>query len=244
MLAVLLGGFAGEVAYAGAYAHLLDFRQEVNGFCAQGTDKYGNLIYPYAIAHPPGYDGTQSVVNVSVCVFQNPPHPDLTPYVANAIATWNALTPTIGNCGPVCALPEDPAVTSGGYDLESVVLHELAHALGLGHPNLRFRDPVVDSFLYTSFSAAYAGAAIGVLVGADGVRGSRDDFMDDLFGSTAVNVNWFREWTTIRSSSIRRSLISTTSPGQRATSFPPGAPGPPTRTAATDSSLVTRLRSR
>lgn len=82
----------------------------------------------------------------------------------------------------------------GVFDAESVILHELGHALGLDHPNLLFEDPEVSgNFVHTSFSAAYDGAPAGVLVGADGIRGSRDDFFDDLFGSVAVNIHWFRE---------------------------------------------------
>jgi hypothetical protein len=176
---------------AGAYSKLVDC-SIANGFCAQGTDGNGALIPVFAIVHPPGYSG-QTVLTVDVCVAQTAPYPDLTQVTQSALATWAALVPTIGNCVPACSLPEDPTYDAGIWDAESVVLHELGHALGLGHPNLEFRDPVLGAFVDTSYSAAHSGSPIGVLVGADNLRGSRDDFMDDVGTTTADNIHWFRE---------------------------------------------------
>lgn len=181
-----------QSAQAGSYAFTVNCDSTpVNGFCDPGTDINGALVPAFAINHPPGYTG-QSVLVVDVCVEQLPPQPDLSQVTASAVATWEAATPMLGNCLPFCSLPED--LSPGGiYDAESVVLHELGHALGLGHPNLQFRDPVVNAFVHTSFSAAHTGSPIGVLVGNDEIRGSEDDFMDNIGGTTATNVTWFRE---------------------------------------------------
>lgn len=182
-----------ESAEAGSYTKLVNCATVESGFCSQGTDRNGATIGALAIAHPPGYTGVaQAVVTVDVCVTQLPPHPDLTAVTTTALATWASLTPTLGNCLPFCSLPEDIS-PAGIFDAESVILHELGHALGLGHPNLQFRDPEVDEFVHTSYSAAHTGSPIGVLVGADAVRGSVDDFMDNVGGTTATNINWFRE---------------------------------------------------
>lgn len=195
ILASVLVLCSAEQSEAGSYSDTVDCTSIVGGFCAQGLDRDLNPIGAFAITHPPGYTGiSQPVVSVDVCVSQLAPYHDLTNVTLNALSLWSAMTPILGNCEPFCSLPEDPNPEAGFFDAASVVLHEIGHVLGLDHPNLRFEDPAVEgTFVHSSFSAAYDGAPAGVLIGSDGVRGSRDDFMDDLFGTTAVNVNWFRE---------------------------------------------------
>lgn len=174
---------------AGAYMLTVDCRQQVGSFCAQGRDTNGDEIGKFAIVHPPLWDGSQSVLTVNVCV--DPAFPLLVAPTQRAIATWNAVAPITGNC-LLCILPEDGG-PEGPLHAESFILHELGHcALGVDHPNLKFSDPGVG-FVDTSYSMAYEGAQEGVLVGADMIRGSRDDFFDDLFGKIAENVHWFRE---------------------------------------------------
>jgi hypothetical protein len=194
--------FAGSIgAHGGSYAVTTDCDQVVGGFCAQGTDTNGFGIGAFVIMHPPGYTG-QTTLTVDVCT--SPLNPELAVVTQQAVAKWAALSPMTGNCWPFCPLAEehpDPPDPGGppifpGLDAQTVILHELGHALGLDHPNLLFVDPTVESggaLVNTSFAAGYDGAVTGVLVGADSVRGTRDDFFDDLLGSTAVNVNWFRE---------------------------------------------------
>lgn len=196
VLGIALGtaGFAIPAA-GGSFLRIIDCATVEQGFCAQGKDRNGLLMGAFAIVHPPGYTNVhQPTIEVDVCTSLLAP--ELEGPTQRAVATWDALSPITGNC-PLCILPEDPHPT-GTLHAESVILHELGHALGLEHPNLLFADPQDPSpppsgLTQTSFAAAFAGATQGVLIGMDGVRGSRDDFMDDLFGTTAVNVNWFRE---------------------------------------------------
>jgi hypothetical protein len=176
---------------AGAYARIVDCLQMVGGFCAPGVDRNGAPIGAFAIVHPPGYDGTQPTLRVEVCV--SPSFPELVRPTQRAVAKWAVLTPIVGNCGPGCPLAEDP-LPRGTFHAETVILHEIGHAVGLDHPNLLFADPANGgAFVNTSYSAAHSGAPIGVMVGPDGVCGSRDDFFDDVGGTTATNVHWFRE---------------------------------------------------
>lgn len=179
-------------ATAGVFEQTLRCSEIVSGFCAQGVDVDFALVGPHAIVHPPGFDGTQPTVQVGICNFDHPDYPSLQAATQLAVAMWNEQVRMIGNCSPFCTLPEDPRA-GGVFDAQSALLHELGHALGLGHPNLYFRDPAVGIETHTSFTAAHSGSPIRVDDGADDVRGSRDDFEAAPGGTQAANVHWFRE---------------------------------------------------
>ena len=71
------------------------------------------------------------------------------------------------------------------FDFESVALHELGHALGLGHPNLEVSIRVGDD--YTN-STTGANGTFDLARGPDGILGSRDDQRGD-----DLNLHWFRK---------------------------------------------------
>jgi hypothetical protein len=137
------------------------------------------------VVHAGGYTGGGGELAVSVCLDPGalPPSGDPEQAIRNAVATFNALTPTPGNV----VSRSDGA---GGSDFESVLLHEVGHCVGLDHSALgpsetgSFDDPL------TYFANAFRGGngAFDGTAGADGVRGSRDDQRGD-----DVNRNWFRK---------------------------------------------------
>lgn len=79
---------------AGAYARLVDCAVVVDGFCGQGVDRNGEFVGAHAIVHPPGYDGTQALVDVDVCT--SPLDNQLIGPSKRAVAKWEALSPIIG----------------------------------------------------------------------------------------------------------------------------------------------------
>jgi len=102
--------------------------------------------------------------------------------VQNAVNQWNWLTATTGNIvtGPANTVP------AGEFDFESVVLHELGHALGLGHSNLASESGLIGTDRDYTRSTTGANLTYDLNAGVDGVIGSADDIRGD-----DVNVNWF-----------------------------------------------------
>lgn len=129
------------------------------------------------ITHPEGYRGTGGELNLTVCIADN--SQDQTALeipVQNALRTWNELQPTNGN------FVEN---TLSGFDIESVLLHELGHCIGLGHTNLG--SEVSASNRNFSRSANGANNSFSFNLGADNIAGSADDIRGD-----DVNLVWFR----------------------------------------------------
>lgn len=97
----------------------------------------------------------------------------------NVINTWNNLVPTTGNLLN--------SLQTSQMDFESVLLHEMGHSLGLGHPNIaRRQDVALENEDYTA-STTGANNAFDFDAGADGIIGSSDDIRGD-----DGNLNYFR----------------------------------------------------
>lgn len=129
-----------------------------------------------AITHPAGYSGTGGVLNVGVCI--NPASDNaqaLEIPTRNNIAVWNDLQPVASNL--------DPGAVSG-LDVESVLLHEIGHCIGLAHVNAASESGLSEN----DYTKATNGAndVFDVDAGPDGVPGSADDIRGD-----DVNLHWF-----------------------------------------------------
>lgn len=149
-------------------------------------------IPPFAITHPPGYDGSGGELRIRICLADGAE--SLKRPLERAIDTWNALLPTLGNCTG-CKVWED---TPDGLTIahaETTLLHELGHCpLGLDHPDRNW-DPQPDGFWeLTSYtrSSDVLSPPDGIAVGPDFIRGTLDDIQRAGGGMIPESVHWFR----------------------------------------------------
>ena len=145
---------------------------------------------PNIITHPTGYTGGNGQhLEISVCIDPGSERgSDLEIPVQNAIQVWNRLNPMVGN---VVRPNNDLEFTA--YDVESVLLHEIGHCIGLAHPNLASESASKSDPPLTIDEQSYAKTLRGgnnefdLNPGIDDVIGSREDLRGD-----DVNLNWFQ----------------------------------------------------
>lgn len=132
------------------------------------------------VTHSVGYNGTGDN-NIIITVGVDPASDvtnlaNLRTPILNNIFVWNLQLSNINNLGTL--------LDDGLFDLESVTLHEMGHALGLAHPNLasesNLSSPEDDA------TAAFNGTnnVYDVNPGNDAIYGSADDIRGD-------DVNYF-----------------------------------------------------
>jgi hypothetical protein len=104
--------------------------------------------------------------------------------VQNSVKQINKMTASTPNL----FLDADNNIPSGAVDFESLVLHELGHCTGLGHPNLGVQTGV--SRPNTDFTQSGNGVndTFSFDAGADTIIGSSDDLRDD-----DQNLHWFEK---------------------------------------------------
>ena len=141
-----------------------------------------NFNVPNLITHPVGYTGTGGVLNITVGI--DPTSANAMAMVTstqNVIASWNNLAPTTGN------LDFSGIVAGGEVDFESVLLHEMGHAMGLAHCNAASESGLGGANENYTRAEEGANTAFDIDPGGDGIIGSADDLRGD-----DVNFNWFR----------------------------------------------------
>jgi len=137
------------------------------------------------ITHPSGYTGAAGVVNIEVCIDASAADAAaMEVSVQNIVKQLNKMT----SSSPNLFLGTDNNIPSGTVDFESLVLHELGHCTGLGHPNLGSRTGV--SGANTDFTQSGDGVnnTFSFDTGNDTVYGSNDDLRDD-----DQNLHWFEK---------------------------------------------------
>ena len=155
-----------------------------SGAAHAGAYLFAGESNPDVIAHPKGYLGTGGEVSVSVCVDPAYPHAaDSDISVQNLVATFNAMLPTTGNL----LLGGSNNISSGFIDVESTLVHEVGHCLGLAHPNLATESGLTGNDRNYTKAANGVDNVYGLDPGGDGVIGSSDDGRGD-----DVNLHWFQ----------------------------------------------------
>ena len=136
------------------------------------------------VTHPSGYTGTGGTLRVTVGIDPTTAYAsDMVIPIKNIVNTINRLQVTTENL--ISGVNND--IPSGFYDFESVALHEMGHALGLGHPNLATESGLSGADQNYTKSADGADDTYNLDDGLDDTRGSDDDLRGD-----DVNLNWFK----------------------------------------------------
>jgi len=142
---------------------------------------------PATITHPSGYTGAAGLLEVTVCIDpSSESKSELEVAIHNSIRLWNGLEPEIGNA----TLAPESGVPSNKVDAESVLLHELGHCLGLGHPNLASESGLSGDNRRFAKSLSGNGPDNGYTLdrGADGIIATAADSRGN-----DINLHWFRK---------------------------------------------------
>lgn len=158
------------------------------------------------ITHPIGYYGAGGHIEVSVCIEPKTPNAtEMVPSIQNAVLTYNALAPTTGNL----KLGANNDIPGGFIDLESTVVHEIGHCVGLSHVNAATESGLSGADRNYTRATNGANNVYDIAPGVDGIIGSDDDIRGD-----DVNLHWFVKATndpfampaTVDSTTYSRSL--------------------------------------
>ncbi len=185
------GGRAGPDRVVGTRATALALAL-LTLLATEGSARAGAFIFAGdvwgvdVVTHPLGYTGGGGNLNVSVCI--DPAMTDaalMVIPVQNAIRTWNERIPTTGNLfsDEHNAIPWSMMFV---FDIESTLVHEIGHCVGLHHVNLATESGVARADRDYTKTTTGGNAVFNLASGADAIRGSRDDVRGD-----DINLHWF-----------------------------------------------------
>ncbi|MFK8012263.1 MAG: Ig-like domain-containing protein [Marinicellaceae bacterium] len=151
--------------YAGAYIFAGD---------ANGVD---------LVAHSKNYNGTGGIITNKVCiVVGSNSAASLEIPVQNSIDRFNQLVAIEGNL--LTGANNDIAFNQ--VDIESALLHEIGHCIGMAHPNAAVESGLPSADREYTKATEGTNAVFDINSGVDGVRGSSDDIRGD-----DENLHWF-----------------------------------------------------
>jgi hypothetical protein len=157
----------------------------LSGAVHAGSFLFVSEAKPDRIVHPSGYGGSGGELTVEICIDPTSANAAaMVVSVENVARTHSALVPTTGNL----LFGNNNNVPSSSFDFESVLLHEVGHCLGLGHPNLGSVTGVASGDRNATKSANGVDVVFNIAPGVDGILGSNDDVRGD-----DVNLHWFRK---------------------------------------------------
>jgi hypothetical protein len=161
------------LAWAGVFFH--------SAVTDAGTYIFADGEHPNRIVHPSGYNGSGGQLDVEVCIDANAADAlAMEIPIRNIVRQINSMTAATPNL----FFGADNNVPANAVDFESLVLHELGHCTGLGHPNLA--DAVGDADSNYTASGDGTDNTFDLDSGVDGVIGSDDDQRGD-----DENLHWF-----------------------------------------------------
>lgn len=135
------------------------------------------------VLHPSNYNGVNEQLVVTVGLASSVGVPgELEGVVRNVIEEYNRFTPTNQNL----VGPSQSGVPFNSFDLESVLLHEMGHCVGLGHVNLASESDLDDELQEYTATLEGDNETFDLNRGNDSIIGSGDDLRGD-----DVNLHWF-----------------------------------------------------
>ena len=180
---------------------------------AAGAFLFANSSQRNRITHPMGYTGASGQhLIITVGILPTSQHADaMVIPVQNCVRTWNKLHGTMPNVFRGAASD----VPGSSFDFESVLLHEMGHALGMAHPNLGTESGLESQFQDYTKSTLGANGSYDLNTGGDGVQGSRLDMRGD-----DLPLLWFHKATNDPFS--LGAVVDVTTYSQNLADLPPG----------------------
>lgn len=156
----------------------------VSGQVTAGAYIFSSAGFPDTVTHPSNFTGAGGVVTVNVCLSPDSESiPEMQVPIQNVIRTWNGLVPQTGNL----LFGGNNNIPSGAVDMESTLLHEVGHCIGLAHPNAATESGLTGANRNYTKAAVGPNTVFDIQPGVDGVIGSADDQRGD-----DINLHWFR----------------------------------------------------
>lgn len=140
---------------------------------------------PKSVVHAGGYIGRGGEYEIDVAIEDDGDFsPKAAAAVQNVIKRWNALQVTTSNV----QMPSKNEIPADSVDFESILLHEMGHALGLNHVNLDYELGIIDNGIYFGRCTKGPNDRFDVDKGPDQLPGTADDRRGD-----DVNLNFFQK---------------------------------------------------